>query len=219
MTITHHIDDETLLAYAAGDLDEGFSLLVATHLSLCPQCRKTVAMAEDLGGVMIDDLAPADMAMDALADVMNKLDGAPIERVGERAVPQPSERPLFPAPLRAYVGGDLDRVAWRMIGAGVHQARLHDVSGTSSVRLLRIAGGTGVLEHGHQGEEMTLVLSGGFKDGAHSFGPGDVEFADGSVVHRPVADPGAPCICLAVTSAPLKFFNILGKLAQPLIGI
>ena len=35
----HHPTDEFLLDYAAGALGEPKSLLVATHLSMCPACR------------------------------------------------------------------------------------------------------------------------------------------------------------------------------------
>lgn len=218
MTINHHIDDETLLSYAAGELDEGFSLLVAAHLSLCPVCRKTVQLAEEMGGVFLEDLAPVAMSDTGLAQVMASLDKSP----AQMPLPKPpaySGRPILPAPVRARFGGDVDDVRWRLIGPGVRQAILEGTEGDSSVRLLRIAGGTGVLEHGHKGEELTLVLAGGFKDGDQAFTRGDVEFADTGVVHRPVADPGEDCICLAVTSAPLSFSSFIGRLAQPFARI
>ena len=40
MSIRHHLTDDLLLAYAAGSLNEGWSLAIATHLSLCPDCRR-----------------------------------------------------------------------------------------------------------------------------------------------------------------------------------
>ena len=48
--ITHHISDALLLEYAAGTLEEGWSLAVATHLALCPDCRKRLALMEAAGG-------------------------------------------------------------------------------------------------------------------------------------------------------------------------
>jgi anti-sigma factor ChrR (cupin superfamily) len=35
MKINHHLSDELLLEYAAGNLTEGWSLVVATHMALC----------------------------------------------------------------------------------------------------------------------------------------------------------------------------------------
>jgi putative transcriptional regulator len=218
MTINHHIDDDILLSYASGELDEGFSLLVAAHLSLCPVCRKTVELVEEMGGVFLEDLAPAAMSETGLADVMAAIDTSPAQIQPTRPAPY-SGQPILPAPVRARFGGDVDAVRWKRIGPGVRQAILDGTEGGSSVRLLRITGGTGVLEHGHKGEEMTLVLAGGFKDGEQSFTRGDVEFGDSGIVHRPVADPGEDCICLAVTSAPLSFSSFIGRLAQPFARI
>lgn len=45
MTVRHHIGDDLLLSYAAGTLDEASSLLVATHLALCPHCRAQIGRA------------------------------------------------------------------------------------------------------------------------------------------------------------------------------
>ena len=218
MTIRHHIDDETLLAYAAGDLDEAFSLMVAAHISLCPECRRTVQLGEDIGGALVETLAPAEMSSDAVSRAMTALDvRSPSDK---RSTPAPyNGRPVLPAPLRERFGGDVDDVAWRRIGPGVHQARVHDIDGNSSARLLRIAAGMSVPEHGHVGEEMTMVLAGGFKDGDRSYVRGDVDCANADIVHRPVADDGEACICLAVTSAPLKFFNLFGRIAQPFARI
>lgn len=219
MTVRHHIPEETLLSYAAGDLDDATSLVVAAHLTLCPACRALSDAADDVGGVMLETLTPVAMADDALAHVLARAE-LPVH--GEMPMPMkaaPAHDAVFPEPLRNRVGGDLDSVRWRRIGPGVQQFVLPCVDGQSQARLLRIAGGQGVPEHGHTGEEFTLVLSGGFSDGNQTFARGDVEWADADVVHRPVADDGDGCVCLAVTSGPLRFFDIIGKIAQRFIGI
>jgi putative transcriptional regulator len=66
---------------------------------------------------------------------------------------------------------------------------------------------------------MTLVLLGGFTSLGRRFGRGDVEIADDSVEHQPVADDGDDCVCLAVTDAPLRFKSLAARLVQPFIGI
>ena len=82
-----------------------------------------------------------------------------------------------------------------------------------------IPAGTAVPEHSHKGRELTLVLKGAFKDEIDHFGPGDIELADGHTHHTPVASDDEDCICLAVTDAPLKFNNIIHKIAQPFLKI
>lgn len=222
MSIQHHLADETLMAYAAGDLDQATSYLVAAHLALCPTCRAAAEMADDIGGGLIEDLEPVQMDNVAFGNVLERLD---IEGP-EAELPRPEnsnahvgDNPVLPEPLRSIVGGDVDAIQWRRIGPGVHQMRFDDIGGPSSMRLLKIAAGTSVLEHGHNGEELTMVLSGGFDDGDQSFTRGDVEFADQDTVHQPVAMKGEDCICLAVTTGPLKFFDLFGRVAQPFVRI
>lgn len=66
--------------------------------------------------------------------------------------------------------------------------------------------------HGHGGEEHTLVLCGAFSDHGGHYAAGDVALADAGVTHRPKADPGEDCICLAVTDAPLRFKGPAGPI-------
>ena len=48
---------------------------------------------------------------------------------------------------------------------------------------------------------------------------GDLEEADETVEHQPVAGAGEDCICLAVTDAPLRFKSRFMRLVQPILGI
>ncbi|MEL0285586.1 MAG: zf-HC2 domain-containing protein, partial [Paracoccaceae bacterium] len=41
-TIKHHVSDDLLMAYASGNLAEGFSIAVAAHVSMCDHCRSTL---------------------------------------------------------------------------------------------------------------------------------------------------------------------------------
>ena len=48
--ISHHPSDDSLAHYAAGNLGAGPRLVLATHLSGCPQCRARVRSFEAVGG-------------------------------------------------------------------------------------------------------------------------------------------------------------------------
>ena len=87
------------------------------------------------------------------------------------------------------------------------------------MRLLRIPAGKPVPEHGHGGRELTLVLSGSFSDSTGRFSRGDLEDADETLEHQPIAGEEEDCICLAVTDAPLRFKSRLLRLVQPVLGI
>lgn len=209
--IRHHIDEATLLAYATGNLAEAFNLIVAAHVSLCDECRAQVASFDAVGGSLMEhEIVP--MADNSLSRTLARLDSAPV-KVG--AQPQ---KGTLPKPVQDYVGGDLDRIRWRPVGMGVKQAIL-TTSRKGTARLLFIPAGTAMPDHGHHGTELTMVLQGAFWDGSTCFSHGDVETADASVQHIPVADVHEDCICLAVTDAPLKFSGWLPRVVQKFVGI
>jgi len=69
--------------------------------------------------------------------------------------------------------------------------------------------------HGHSGDEMTMVLAGGYTDATGNFQRGDVEAADDGLVHQPVADAGEECVCLVVTEGELQPTGMIAKVLQP----
>lgn len=216
MTINHHPTEDLLLAYAAGDLAEAWSLMIATHMALCPACRGVVRDAEAIGGALIDELAPQAVAADALEKTLARAEAGDAEPV---ALKPSVSAPVLPQPLRDYAGGDVGALQWRRLGRGAFHLPLVKGRKGEVARLLKIPAGLPVPEHGHNGLELTMVLCGSFVDDKVRFARGDTETADAALVHRPVAEPGADCICLAVTDAPLRFRSPLVRLMQPLIGI
>ena len=74
MNASHHPSDDLLVSYAAGSLDEPTSILIATHLALCPVCRGVVSKAESIGGELLADVEPSDIDEEALNAVLNRLD-------------------------------------------------------------------------------------------------------------------------------------------------
>ncbi|MDY0873355.1 ChrR family anti-sigma-E factor [Dongia rigui] len=214
----YHPGDELIAAYASGALDEASALAVASHLTLCPACRSHVALFESVGGDLIEELPEASMGQGAFAATLAraKLMSGPVKN--DAAPLAAGAQPILPAPVRQYVGGDLDSAKWRAIGPGIdHMPLLR--SGSTTARLLRIAPGRSVFGHTHGGTELTLVLKGSYASQGQHYARGDIEVADESVNHRPIAGKEDICICLAVTDAPLRFGNWIGRLMQPFIGI
>lgn len=216
-TIRHHLNDSLLMAYSAGTLPESFSVVVASHVSVCDECRARLGAFDALGGATLTLCNTAEMRAGSLAETLARVRGErqrePFAAARERAGPR-----VLPTPLRDYVGGDVDAIAWRRIGGGVRQ-RVLKTAGAGSVRLLFIPPGLAVHDHGHAGTEVTMVLKGAYRDETDRFGPGDVEIADEDLHHQPVAEPGEPCICLAASDAPLRFRGLIPRLLGPVIGI
>jgi len=215
--IKHHLTESLLMAYAAGALPEAFNLTVATHISMCDECRARLGAYESLGGAVLERSETVEMSQDSLAATLALIrDGGPATEAPASSHARACG--VLPAPLRDYVGGDLDAVRWRPIGMGVKQAILPTAQ-DATARLLYIPAGASVPDHGHHGTELTLVLQGAFVDETDRFGPGDIEVADEEMQHMPVADIGEDCICLAATDAPLRFRGMIPRLAQPFLRI
>ena len=211
--IQHHPDEALLLAYAGGGADEAVSLIVATHMAFCTDCRARAARLEAIGGSLLQDLQPAPLSKDALQSALAKLDEIkPLER---RA--RPASRDGTPEVLRNYIGGDLRDMRWRPVGPDLSYVSLFRRGGVTA-RLLRGVPGAQTGAHRHSGQEYTLVLRGGFSDVTGSYAPGDLQVMAGEMRHNPVADPGEDCINLAVTTGALKFESLLRKIVAPLFG-
>ncbi|MEK9966060.1 MAG: ChrR family anti-sigma-E factor [Rhodospirillaceae bacterium] len=220
----HHPGDELLVSYAAGELNEAWSLLIATHIAVCPRCRDRVGTAEALGAALLEDVSAGELVLMADDALERALARASEQSEQHDEIPRtPSimteSAPVLPRPLRDYAGGDVDSLKWRRLGSSAYHVPLVAKRGAPTARLLRIPSGTAVPEHGHNGLELTMVLAGSFTDDGARFARGDVETADVDVEHQPVAEAGDDCICLAVTDAPLRFRGPVARLLQPFIGI
>ena len=220
MTIRHHPNDEFLLDYASGAMTESWSLAIATHLALCPPCRHEVEGLEALAGSLLEAIQPDKMPSGLLSHNANLLTNAAQELPTKWVLkPEETAKPDLPQPLRDYIGGGLESLKWRRFGVGAAQIIVPTGDADCTARLLRIPAGKSVPEHSHNGLEFTLVLSGSFSDDSGRYGPGDLQEADGDILHQPIAGNDEDCICLAITDAPLKFSGLAARMVQPFIGI
>lgn len=215
--IKHALTDDILADYAAGNMAEAFNLVVAAHVSICPDARDRLHQIEEIGGALLEDGGRAALAEGSLQATLSRIRTLPRETA---PAPKPARTacPVLPGPVQDYVGGSLADVRWRSLGMGARQAILA-TSKEASVRLLYIPAGSKMPDHGHSGTEMTLVLQGAFLDEGERFARGDVEVADEHVAHTPIADLGEDCVCLAASAGPLRFTGLLPRLAQPFFRI
>lgn len=210
MTVKHHPSNETLAAFAAGTLSEGRSIVVATHLSLCSQCRSAVRAFEAVGGAMLKDIEPVSMRADALERTLARLDTPSAVRLAKR-----KDDTELPMPLSQYEMG-----AWRRIGRGI-ELRPVSVPSDNDTRvfLLRAKAGTEIPHHRHTGDEWTCVFQGAFRHEGGRFGPGDFDEADDKDEHRPLVEAGEACICIVALQGNIRFQSWLGRLLQPFVRI
>jgi putative transcriptional regulator len=201
MTITRHLDDATLMSFAAGSLPGALAAVAAAHVAMCARCREEVGMLERIGGALLADLPQ--VAVAGPVPAVPQWDAA-------RGPPVPGGE--VPAPLAGLIGSDLDRVVWRWIAPGLWY-RPVPIRGKGSLYLLKGAPGATVPEHGHSGSELALVLRGTIVDSSGRYGPGDVSDLDEDVEHEPAAGPEG-CICIVASEQPARFHSLLARLLQ-----
>jgi putative transcriptional regulator len=157
MAVTHHPAPESLMSCSAGSMPEAFAAVMASHIAMCPDCRKELSVMEQIGTVLFEAIAPTAVACEAEVTSMRDL-----QEHDER---QPQSDGDVPAPLVRILGTSLDGVQWKRAGRGIWQHRIalsHE--GSSTLRLIKVAAGLSLPEHGHSGPELTLVLRGSFRD-------------------------------------------------------
>ncbi len=225
--INYHPADDVLLKYVSGHYDTAYNIVLASHVSQCLNCQNAVALHQEIGGHTLREQEPAKMnvsAMDLLdKDLLDKNSRdivKPAIKEVARTLDDQSETFGIKTPgiLTTYLGKALDALKWQSLSPSLKQYVI-EADGKAVARLLWMAPGKAVPPHGHQGEEMTLILSGGYYDGDEAFTAGDLHIADHKTPHVPVAMEDKPCLVLTATDAPLIFKGIIPKLLQPFYKI
>ena len=214
MRTEHHMTRSTLHAYAAGTLCEALSVVAASHLAWCRECRKVVTAA---GASDVSPLADHALLSPAAANGESALQAmARQPRTAELAVSDVGDFGL-PMPVALRLDGrGLEALRWRRIFPGVAVRDLVLAPGAAGqLRLVRIAPGKALPEHGHVSCELSLVLRGAYRDGLGRYSIGDVADLDGAVIHRPVAEE-AGCIFLVAAETPVRYRSRLSRIWQRL---
>jgi putative transcriptional regulator len=210
------LDEATIIAYAAGTLDEAIATVAAAHAAWCPSCHAAIRRAEAVGGELLEEIGMQAVSNDCRSRTLASLEGAALYRLPQARARQSD----VPAPLARILDGGLADIHWRKVAPGIAKAEMKLSSGAKGkLQFLKIAPGKALPEHGHGGEEITMVLSGSYKDAFGRFARGDVADLDEEVEHKPVVDSEEPCICVVATVAPTRFKSVFARLLQPIAGI
>ncbi|MEY4880279.1 MAG: hypothetical protein RJB62_1748 [Pseudomonadota bacterium] len=190
MIIQHHPSEETLLGYAGGALPGPLASVVAMHFEVCLACRAELSLWEKVGGAFLEAMAPAEMTSNALERIFARL-GEPVREPAEKK----------------------SRERW--IGPGIWYTPLvHDKDQGTRLYRLRARAGTKLPTHGHDGRELTYVLTGEIADGDRRYGPGDFLEADATHEHEPRVSGDTECVCVIGSEGPPRIPGIAGLLLR-----
>ncbi len=199
----HTLDDGWMLDVASGAAPRAVRVLAACQSALRADVHARFSAAETAFGVLFETAPAAAVSSGALDAVLARIDrGADVSFADTVA-----HDPLIPAALKREIHRSVHKTWRRKIGG--HSEIVLDSLCEDGVkaRLLSIPPGKGAPEHGHAGEEITLVLSGSFNDGQDRFERGDTCHAGPDLVHTPRVDSEETCICFAVELGDLKPTN------------
>lgn len=215
MAITHHPDVATLMSCAAGSLPEALAAVIASHLAMCPQCAAEVSRMERIGATLFDAIKPEPVSGEAPVFKARALEAEGV------ATEEPAAwQGDVPRPLAGVLGSRLDELPWKWLAPGVSYVRIPLSPGAKGdLRLLKVAPGCAVPEHGHGGSELTVLLTGSYTDEFGTFRQGDVADLDVDAEHRPVADLNEGCVCLVASDRKARFKSLLARLIQPFVGM
>jgi putative transcriptional regulator len=219
VTISHHLDEATVMAFAAGNLGQAHATVVSAHLSVCPVCRANLMVMEGIGGGVLEAQAESPLSTSCRDATMARLTGAGAQQP-KRAMAKRTHSDIPPALAEVLGGKSLDELPWKKRAPGIAVYDIPLQTGARGhLKLLSIAPGKEMPEHGHGGEELTLILRGSYSDHTGKYTAGDVADLDEETEHTPVVDSAEPCICLIAVDAPTKFKSFWARLAQPFVGI
>lgn len=211
---------ELYSAYAAGRLSAPYALLVETQMAIRPDVRADVACAESLSGIFLEQDEGEPLAPNAYERTLQAIDRLGEDEDNRRQAAQMASEQLtelmdLPEPLREKALEACVGKGWKRMTSGV--SRLDIATPGGHAHLYRIKPGASVPRHTHEGDELTLVVRGGFSDETGSFGPGDIALQTSNDTHQPLADTHGVCLALAVSDGGMKFKGMLG-LVQKLFG-
>jgi putative transcriptional regulator len=223
--IKHHPSATVLRAHALGELSDGYALAVATHLSLCPQCRTAYEFCEvNTFEQQVDPSSPnSEESLDGNLDAMLQ------SILNEQITPELRDRRSKERFSLLEINGEWFEVPWPLQRLAGQVQRWRKEGGrkvwVASMPLENDAHRAGFLYldknsqmplHARRGHELMMILAGSLHDEGGSYGAGD--FIMQTPEDRstpPKTNSQESCLCLTVLSEPLRLSKGLEKTLNP----
>jgi len=201
--------------------DPAIRLLADTIVNLRAAAAFEALPQDFAAGALLSEETPSSLDSGALDAVLSQIDAAgdldAAAKTRSATRKWADEIAALPSPLREAALDALDHSDWQFLAFGIRRLPLN-IKGGGFAELMRVEPGSGVADHDHAADELTLIVTGGYHDGHAHFGAGEVSLARPDFVHAPKADPGEICYLLAVTYGPSKFQGVFG-VVQKLVDL
>ena len=216
--INRHPDPEALVEYTSGAMSLAPSIAVTTHLQFCNTCDGAVESLKHIGGDLLERADTIPVSEGLLEKVLLGIDtdsGESASRFNANRNAVDDVGHALPRYLRRLLPeGNL---RWKFLSPSLRIATVSVGEDKYELALHRIKAGGKAPEHNHNGQEITVVLTGTFSDEGGIYQPGDFVVREPGDVHRPIAAQNQECLCLSVLAAPIKLTG-MKRLANPFLS-
>jgi putative transcriptional regulator len=207
-----HPQPDQLVEFAAGTCHTGMSVAISVHLHFCTQCRAALSELESASAVLFEQQAAVTVAESTFDRLMQRIQQEPAP---EPVAPTLSTR--FPRALATLLPESLDKLDWRQPMKNLRVSHLMTDESGMIIGLHHMKAGGRVPNHYHRGDEISVVLEGGFSDQLGSYRAGDFITRTPDDTHSPQTDAHEDCLMLSVVTAPVKLTGALGWLLNPFL--
>ena len=228
--INYHPQFELMHAFVQGELSASLTAGVAMHAEMCSSCRQQIdALTEQYAQQCFEaengqhgasaeqeksiDFTVQDDELDEFFRDMLK-DITASDGITDNQQPSPhtvlfsGQQYQLPRAISNIPQGKITQLG------KLSRSRLQLNEGDVRTSLLHIEPGGVVPEHTHDGFELTLLLSGSYRDDQGYYQVGDFIMRDQRHHHQPFSEQG--CLCYTVVNDALHFTKGLNKLLNPI---
>lgn len=210
------LGDGLVLDAASGAAPKALLVLAQSQAALRADARERLDCVEAAFGSLLEQSPEAELSADLFDQTVGELDNA--SGVQDERDAQGMAEGGLPAPIAHALMGQKER-GWKRRFGGLQERVIDSLCEPGiRARLVRIPPGAGTIEHGHEGDEHTLVLSGAFVDEHGSYDVGDACVAGPNEVHHPRVEGSKACICFVVECGALKPTNPALAAANRIFG-
>ena len=189
--------------FVFGHLTNGKDLIVKSHLTFCPKCRKEVRKLENIAGFLFEnDLESICKKEPSIDNTLAKITSS--DKGKEEKPLQTIKGGVLPQVINNFIGKSSSDINWRFRLPGIYDYQIEN-SNEENIYLLKVEPGSKILQHTHEGEESTIILKGKMQDGEKTFSSGDISILNDNHTHNPQVIGTETCLCLVVMSGKVKF--------------
>jgi putative transcriptional regulator len=209
-----HPSNDQLIEFSSGSCSSAMSIALSTHLHFCNECCMKVSENEAAAAVLFEKQDAIKVESDSFTKLMNRIQNeVPVPVVAE----QPKQDTRFPKVISKLIDGDTESLDWEKPMKNLRVSRLLTDETGLILGLHHMKSGSRVPHHSHQGNEISIVVEGGFSDELGSYGPGDFIHLSSDHQHSPQADADGDCWLVSLVEAPVKLTGPLGWVVNPFL--